>query len=87
MTERPEIITASVETFAEMSGISRRTIYRLIKNGVLRSVLVGTRRLIVVESYREYLTHLSTHPPARPSMARHGKPGRASPNISLVRDG
>jgi excisionase family DNA binding protein len=87
MAERPEIITATIETFGEMSGLSRRTIYRLIESGAIRSVKIGTRRLVVIESYREYLTHNSTHESECAAEARRDVPRRSKPAISLVRDG
>jgi predicted DNA-binding transcriptional regulator AlpA len=48
-----ERITVSVNEFIEMSGLSRRAIFRLIKDGRLGSIKLGKKRLIVLESYRE----------------------------------
>jgi excisionase family DNA binding protein len=44
-------ITAPVAEFRVLSGLSRDTIYKLIKSGELRSIKIGRRRLIVIESY------------------------------------
>jgi excisionase family DNA binding protein len=39
----------SVTEVAEMSGLSARTVHRLIKSGTIPSVTIGTRRLIRTE--------------------------------------
>jgi excisionase family DNA binding protein len=90
MTERPEIITASVKTFSQISSLSRDKIYELIRAGALRTVKLGTRRLILVESYREYLTLLASHTPnhtrKRASGGRQRTRADTKPQISLVRN-
>jgi excisionase family DNA binding protein len=97
MTEHPEIITASVKTFSEISGLSRMTIYRLIHSGALRSVKLGTRRLIVIESYRKYLAelvaiadllsaHKSIHKRERAAGVRQDMAGYNKAKIPLVRN-
>lgn len=48
-------ITASVNRAREISGLGNTKIYELIKSGELRSTLVGTRRLIFVDSLRALL--------------------------------
>lgn len=53
-------ITATVEQFRSISGLGRSTIYELIKSGDIRSVRVLGRRLIIVDSYREFLARLET---------------------------
>jgi hypothetical protein len=60
MTDRriipPEqIITAPVDVFCQMSGLGARKVWEMIATGTLDSVLVGRRRLIVIESYRRYI--------------------------------
>jgi excisionase family DNA binding protein len=46
-----DAITAPVAEFRLLSGLSRDTIYKLLKSGELRSIKIGRRRLIVIESY------------------------------------
>jgi len=53
-----ERITATIEDFRTLSGISRSRIYELLKAGELESVYVMGRHLIVVQSYHEYLQRL-----------------------------
>jgi hypothetical protein len=48
-------ITASVKDFCDLSGLPRRSVYTLLKLGALRSIKIGKRRLIVLESYRELI--------------------------------
>jgi hypothetical protein len=67
-----ERITVSVNEFLEMSGMKRTSLYRLIKEGRLRSVLVCGRRLVVVASYLEMIgeqptPHAFSHP-SEPSL-------------------
>jgi hypothetical protein len=49
------IITATIPEFCRMSGIGRAVTYELIDNGKgpLKSIKIGKRRLIVVDSYRQ----------------------------------
>jgi excisionase family DNA binding protein len=90
MTERPEIITASVKMLSQMSSLSRSKIYELIKAGALRTVKLGRRRLILVESYREYLTQLATPNPTHKEKRAAGVHRRTrvdtNAQISLVRN-
>lgn len=48
----------SVEEAAEILGISRRTIYELLRAGTLRSVKIGSRRLIRQSDLEEFLLGL-----------------------------
>ena len=48
-------LTYSIAQAAERTSLHKRTIYRLIKSGDLRSKLVGRRRLIDARSLHEYL--------------------------------
>jgi len=49
------IITAPIGKFCTLSGIGRSRVYELIDAGDLDSVLIGKRRLIVIESYRQLI--------------------------------
>lgn len=51
-------ITATVEEFRAMSGLSKTATYELIKAGSIRSVKIMKRRLIIIDSYRELLASL-----------------------------
>ncbi len=44
-----------VEEAAEALRLSRRTVYELIRSGRLRTVKIGTRRLVPVAAVREYV--------------------------------
>jgi excisionase family DNA binding protein len=59
----PEPITVSVKAAAEMTGLSRWTIYQLLDNGDVASVYKGSRRLVLVESLRDYIANLPTERP------------------------
>jgi excisionase family DNA binding protein len=48
-----DIITATIPEFCRVSGLGRQTAYNLIGDGQLKSIKVGKRRLIVVDSYRQ----------------------------------
>jgi hypothetical protein len=43
--------TATIPQFVDYSGIGRSKIYELLKHGVLESIRVGSRQLILLESY------------------------------------
>lgn len=43
---------ASTEETCEITALGRTTVYQLLNEGVLRSVKVGRRRLVVIESIR-----------------------------------
>jgi excisionase family DNA binding protein len=47
-----------VEEAAEALRLSRRTVYELIRSGRLRTVKVGSRRLVPVAAVREYVEGL-----------------------------
>jgi excisionase family DNA binding protein len=46
-------ITITVETALRVSGLGRTKLYQLIKEGKLRTVTVGRRRLVVYSSLEE----------------------------------
>lgn len=50
-----QIITAPVDVFCAMSGLGSRKVWEMISDGTLASVLVGRRRLVVIESWRNYI--------------------------------
>jgi predicted DNA-binding transcriptional regulator AlpA len=50
-----ERLTVPVGEFVEISGIGRSTVYAMLRDGVLRSVTIGKKRMVIVASYREVL--------------------------------
>jgi hypothetical protein len=48
-------LTCTIEDAVEFSGLSRSSVYKLVKDGVLESRLVNNRRLIVMASLRAAL--------------------------------
>jgi hypothetical protein len=49
------IITAPLGEFCRLAGFGRSRVYELIDAGELDSVLIGRRRLIIIESYRQLI--------------------------------
>jgi len=47
-----------VEEAAEALRVGRTVVYQLIRCGALRTVKVGTRRLVPVDALREYVASL-----------------------------
>lgn len=65
-------ITATVSEFCQISGIGRSLVYEMLANGRLDSILIGKRRLIVLDSYRQLVERqratampAATSPPVR----------------------
>ena len=52
----PERRALRINEFCEAYGLSRSTAYKLIKEGKLRAVLIGGRRVIPVEAAEALLT-------------------------------
>ena len=50
-----DIITAPIDRFCQLAGIGRSKAYELIADGILDSVLVADRRLIVIDSWRRLI--------------------------------
>jgi hypothetical protein len=69
MRSDSDIITVTIPRFRELSGISRSRIYELLDAGELESVYVGTRRLILVDSYRQLIERQRTVPATSPASA------------------
>jgi predicted DNA-binding transcriptional regulator AlpA len=49
------LITATIPEFQRLSGISRSRIYELLAIEDLKSIRIGRRRLIVIDSYHELI--------------------------------
>jgi hypothetical protein len=43
-----------------VTGLSRQRVYDSLRAGEIQSVVIGHRRFIVVQSYRDYLDRLAT---------------------------
>jgi hypothetical protein len=50
-TPATDIITAPIDRFCELAGIGRSKVYELIGAGELESVVLGGRRLVVIDSW------------------------------------
>ena len=48
-------ITVPVPQFLGMAGLGRTKCYELIGSGDLETILIGRRRLVVVDSYRKLI--------------------------------
>jgi excisionase family DNA binding protein len=49
------VISASINEFCVLSGLGRTKVYELLDAGELRSIHVGKRRLVLIDSYRELI--------------------------------
>lgn len=54
-THALEPLTVTVESAAALSGLSRRTIWGLLKDGRLDSKMIGRRRLIPTQALKTFL--------------------------------
>jgi hypothetical protein len=52
-TPADRVITAPIGEFCLISGLGRTKTYELLDSGELKSIKVGKRRLVVLDSYRE----------------------------------
>ena len=52
--ERPRAYR--IDDFCRVYGVGRTTVYALLKNGTLRSIKIGRRRLITADSGEALLT-------------------------------
>ena len=68
MTNTPEqinqatqILAVSPNEAARLCSIGRTTLYAALSSGDLKSVKIGTRRLITLEALRDWLKRNETH--------------------------
>jgi excisionase family DNA binding protein len=54
-----EAVNDSPDTCADLGGLSRTTVYELVKQGHLVKVNIGRRGFITAESLRAYVDRLS----------------------------
>ena len=50
----------TIEDTAERLGVSRSTVYELLKNNQIEAVKIGRSRRIVIESSRKFVERLTT---------------------------
>ena len=55
-----DLITANIGQFMRLSGLGRSRVYELLTSGELDSVYIGSRRLILVDSYRRLIERQRT---------------------------
>jgi hypothetical protein len=83
----PSLITANVKQFITISGLSKDSVYKLIREGEIRSVVICGRRLVDLDSYRSWRELKIRQAPMKLPVA---KPPRRIPPIQrpdpIVRD-
>jgi excisionase family DNA binding protein len=52
----------NVKEVAQAMDLSERTVGKLIRQGLLKSVLVGDRRLVSTRALDEFIAHLEAEP-------------------------
>lgn len=55
LTHATQILAVSPNEAARLCGIGRTTLYAALSSGDLKSVKIGTRRLIMIEALRAWL--------------------------------
>lgn len=79
--DTPDRITATIPEFRRLSGIGRSRIYELLDAGELASVRIGSRQLILINSYRQLIArqreHGATLPTATPGRLPRSRPTEA----------
>lgn len=55
-----QIIAVSPNEAARLCGIGRTTLYAALSSGDLKSIKIGTRRLITIEALRDWLKRNET---------------------------
>ncbi len=57
LTQAMQLIAVSPNEAARLCSIGRTTLYAALSSGELRSVKIGTRRLITIDAIRAWLQH------------------------------
>ncbi len=60
LNQVPQIIAVSPNEAARLCSIGRTTLYAALSSGELKSVKIGTRRLITLEALRDWLKRNET---------------------------
>jgi hypothetical protein len=74
-------LTVTVATTRKISGLGNTTIWGLIKNGTLKTIRIGRRRLILYSSLE---TLLSPTPPEPALKPRRGRPRKVTASESRL---
>jgi hypothetical protein len=59
----PDQITAPIREFARLAGIGESTAWEMVRGGTVRTISIGKRRLVVLDSYRQYIEAQLAQPP------------------------
>jgi excisionase family DNA binding protein len=60
INQTAQILAVSPNEAARLCGIGRTTLYTALSSGELKSVKIGTRRLIMLEALRDWLKRNET---------------------------
>lgn len=60
LTQAAQILAVSPNEAARLCGIGRTTLYAALSSGDLKSVKIGTRRLIMIDALRDWLKRNET---------------------------
>ncbi len=60
ITQAAQVLAVSPNEAARLCSIGRTTLYAALSSGELKSVKIGTRRLITLEALREWLKRNET---------------------------
>jgi len=70
MMDTPELITQAAQVLAvspneaaRLSGLGRTTLYAALSSGELKSIKLGARRLIMLDTLRDWLKSKETKSP------------------------
>ena len=77
-------ITAPIGEFCRLAGIGRSLTYEMIGDGRLESILIGKRRLILLDSYRQLIERQLTAASANKAAARFDTVTRAQIPAALL---
>jgi predicted DNA-binding transcriptional regulator AlpA len=80
-----ERLTVPVGEFVEISGIGRSTVYAMLRSNELRSVTIGKKRMVLVESYREILERaMGEQPTYAPGRRPRGRPRKGVDAVAAI---
>ena len=60
-------VSVSLTEFYRLAGIGRQTTYNLINSGEIEAASIGTKRLVILASWRRYLDRHRTRPNTDPA--------------------
>jgi hypothetical protein len=77
----PGKITATVPHFAKASDLGVSTVWKMVKDNVVETVVIGRRRLIVIESYHRLIERQRAIPVSAAESMPEGGRGRRKGTI------